>query len=272
MGVQSYIASLQPYAESQLRVCGVMADTQLVLNPSSLTIEVEAGGALRLVVVHTEPNSASLTVSLARDARLEMVEFFAAEAFVEVEVAQAETSRLKLTTVEVGSANAAYTICLNGAHAESEVNGVLAVGGTEHAVMRIRTNHHVADCRSSSQVRGLAGGNGVGEFHGMVYVAPDAQRTDAYQQNRNMLLSDTARIDTLPQLEIYADDVKCSHGATVGQMDQEAIYYMRQRGIDEQQARRMQLAGFVGDLVMQCGCEALCTALVEELTAKLEKM
>ena len=272
MGINAYIASLPSIDTERLCVTEPVVEPRLVLNPTSLAIEVAEGASLRLLVVHDKATTSTLTVSLAHGARLEMVEYFAAEAFAEVEVEQAAESRLKLTTVEIGSANAAYTICLNGAYAESEVNGVLAIGDEEHAVMRIRTNHEVADCHSSSVVRGLAGGHATGEFHGMVYVAPDAQRTDAYQQNRNMLLSDTARIDTLPQLEIYADDVKCSHGATVGQMDQEAIYYMRQRGIDEQQARRLQLAGFIGDLVMQCGCEELCAALLEELTAKLERI
>ena len=272
MGMNAYIASLPVLDGAQLRVTESVAEPRVVMNPASLEVEVAAGASLRLVVVHQQAVASKVRVALARGARLEMVAYVSGEAFVECEVQQESESRLKLTTVELGSANAAYTIHLNGAYAESEVNGVMAIGGEEHAEIRVRTNHQVADCRSSSQVRALAGGHATGVFHGMVYVAQDAQRTDAYQQNRNMLLSDMARIDTLPQLEIYADDVKCSHGATVGQMDQEAIYYMRQRGIDEQQARRLQLAGFVGDLVMQCGCETLCEALLEELTAKLEQI
>ena len=76
----------------------------------------------------------------------------------------------------------------------------------------------------------------------------------------------------MPQLEIYADDVKCSHGATVGQMDQEAVYYMRQRGMDEQQARRLQIVGIVGDLVMHCNEEELCDAVLKLMEQKLETM
>ena len=141
----------------------------------------------------------------------------------------------------------------------------------EHCVVRLRTNHNVPDCRSNSYIKGVAGGTAVGEFCGLVYVAPDAQRTDAQQQNRNILLSETARITTQPQLEIYADDVKCSHGATVGQMDSEAILYMRQRGLSEAQARRVQIEGFVGDVVRRCGIEPLCEAAMEAVVAKLEK-
>ena len=143
--------------------------------------------------------------------------------------------------------------------------------GQEHCVVRLRTNHNVPDCRSNSYIKGVAGGTAVGEFCGLVYVAPDAQRTDAQQQNRNILLSETARITTQPQLEIYADDVKCSHGATVGQMDSEAILYMRQRGLSEAQARGLQIEGFVGDVVRRCGIEPLCEAAMEAVVAKLEK-
>ena len=103
-------------------------------------------------------------------------------------------------------------------------------------------------------------------------MAQDAQRTDAQQQSRNILLSDTARITTWPQLEIYADDVKCSHGATVGQMDAEAVYYMRQRGLSEAEARRLQIEGFVGDIVRRCGIEPLGEALLEAVAAKMKRM
>ena len=98
------------------------------------------------------------------------------------------------------------------------------------------------------------------------------QRADARQQSRNVLLSDRARIMTQPQLEIYADDVKCSHGATVGQMDADAILYMRQRGLSEAEARRLQVEGFVGDIVRRCAIEPLSEALMERVTAKMEEM
>ena len=88
-------------------------------------------------------------------------------------------------------------------------------------------------------------------------MAPDAQRTEAYQQSRNVVLSPTARIQTLPQLEIYADDVKCSHGATVGQMNEEQIYYMRQRGLSEEDARKLQLGGFIRQVLDRVDDEPL---------------
>ena len=135
----------------------------------------------------------------------------------------------------------------------------------------VRVSHNVPDCSSRSLVKGVAGGEATGAFQGLVYVAPGAQRTDAQQTSRNVELSTGARIVAKPQLEIYADDVKCTHGATVGQMDDEAILYMRQRGLSEAQARRVQIEGFVGDVVRRCGIEPLCEAAMEAVVAKLEK-
>ena len=242
------------------------------LNPESLSLTVPHGESHYLFVLHTEPKAAQLRFKVEEGGSLCIVELFVAEAFADVVVEQEASSRLKLTALQLGSANASYRIDLKGRDAQSEVNGLFTVGEKEHSVLRIRTNHLVSDCRSKSLVRGVAGGNGVGEFDGMVYVAQDAQRTDAEQQNRNILLSEKARIDTKPQLEIYADDVKCSHGATVGQMDKEALFYMRQRGLDEQQARRLQLSGFVSELVMQCDEGCICDELLALLEAKLETL
>ena len=177
-----------------------------------------------------------------------------------------------MTTVLLAGANVACRIELEGADAENNLGGAFLLGGREHGVVKLHTNHRVAECRSDSTIKGVAGGEAVGEFSGLVYVAPDAQRTDARQQSRNVLLSETARIETMPQLEIYADDVKCSHGATVGQMDSDAILYMRQRGLSEAQARRLQIEGFVGDVVRRCGMEPLGEAVLELAAEKLEKL
>ncbi|MBR5464675.1 MAG: SufD family Fe-S cluster assembly protein [Alistipes sp.] len=271
MELRDLIREMVPVKES-LTLTASGERPYVAVDAAHLTVVVEAGVDAHLVVLHQEPKSAEVTIRLAEGASLTVNELFLAEAFASVTVAQGASSRLKLTAVELGSANASYTIDLAGRDAESEVNGVFLTADGEHARLAIRTNHLSADCRSRSIARGVAGGRSVGEFEGMVYVAKDAQRTDAEQQNRNLLLSDVARIETKPQLEIYADDVKCSHGATVGQMDQEAIYYMRQRGLDEPQARRLQIAGFVGDLVLHCNEDRLCEAVSALLEQKLSKM
>ena len=247
-----------------LRIDGAAAEPFAAVDPRKLRIEAAAGASARIVVLHT---AADMSV-----VELELTELFTAEAFAEVSVKQAARSRCRLTTVQLSSANASYRIDLDGADAENELGGVFLAAGNEHCVVKLRTGHNVADCRSNSYIKGVAGGQAVGEFCGLVYVAPDAQRTDARQQSRNILLSETARITTQPQLEIYADDVKCSHGATVGQMDADAILYMRQRGLSEAQARRLQIEGFVGDVVGRCGIEPLCGAIMELASVKIEEM
>lgn len=176
-----------------------------------------------------------------------------------VRVTLAEGARAKLLFVAStsGSVSYDYRVELNGAGAEAELWGLFVA--RERGVAKVHTDmrHNVADCRSNQQVRGVADNEGYGLFEGLVYVAPDAQRTEAYQQSRNVVLSPTARIQTLPQLEIYADDVKCSHGATVGQMNEEQIYYMRQRGLSEEDARKLQLGGFIRQVLDRVDDELL---------------
>lgn len=266
------LRGFRPAGEELLRITQCVTEPYAAVDPRHLDVEVAAGGAARLVVLHTTPELSALRCTLGEGARLELTELFTAEAFAEVAVEQAARSDCRITTVQLASANAAYRIDLNGRGAENTLGGVFLATDEEHCVVRLHTAHNVSDCRSESCVKGVAGGRAVGEFHGLVYVAQDAQRTDAQQQSRNILLSDTARITTWPQLEIYADDVKCSHGATVGQMDAEAVYYMRQRGLSEAEARRLQIEGFVGDIVRRCGIEPLGEALQEAVAAKMKRM
>ena len=271
MTINEYITTglrFEPVADRPFE--GVDERVQWLANPESVTITLAPQASLKLLVLCTEPQSCALNVVLNEGAHLTMATLFVADAKVTCHVEANTLSRLRLTSLQNGSSSADYTVDLGGAEADSVVNALFALGGEERSRLSVRTNHLVPDCHSSSEVRGLAGGESVGSFEGMVYVAPDAQHTEAFQQNRNMLLSPTARIDTKPQLEIYADDVMCSHGATVGQMDQEAIYYMRQRGLDDLQARRLQLTGFADDLVMRCGCDELCGLLLDELNKKLD--
>lgn len=150
-----------------------------------------------------------------------------------------------------------YLVVLCGEGASAEIYGVMVADGESKVKVNTKMCHLAPNCHSNQQVRGIANANGYGLFEGLVYVAPDAQKTEAYQQSRNVLLSPTARIQTLPQLEIYADDVKCSHGATVGQMNEEQIYYMRQRGLSEEDARKLQLGGFIRQVLDRVDDEAL---------------
>lgn len=255
-----------------LRVAAAASQPFVAVDPQQLRIEVAAGASAQLVVVHEKPAASTLSVRLEPEARLQLTHIFLAGAAAETHVRQDAGSRCDITVVQLAGAEASYRIDLDGPHADNSFGGLFLAAGEEHSVIDLRTNHSVSDCRSDSSVRGIAGGSAVGEFRGLVYVAPDAQRTDARQQSRNILLSDTARIVAEPQLEIYADDVQCSHGATVGQMDAEAILYMRQRGLSLAQARRLQIEGFAGDVVRRCGIEELGEALMEAVARKMENM
>ena len=242
------------------------------LDPQSLPVVLPAGSSVRLVVLHETDNKSELSIEIGEGARLELLQVFLNAASAEVEVKQAAGSTSRITTVQLAGAEAVYRTQLNGAQAESVLYGLFLAAGDDRCSVRLHTEHNVSDCRSESYVKGVAGGAATGRFRGLVYVAPDAQRTDAVQQSRNVLLSDDARIDALPQLEIYADDVKCSHGATVGRMDDEAILYMRQRGLGEAVARRLQIEGFAGDVVRHCGIEPLCDLLMERVRMKMEQL
>ena len=241
-------------------------------DPASLSVPVSAGRTVRLVVLHESDRASKLQLDLGEGARLELVEVFAAPATVEVQLTQSAGSTSRITAVQLTGAAASYRTELNAPHAASELRGLFLAGGEEQCTVRLHTAHNAPDCRSESVVKGVAGGTATGRFDGLVYVAPDAQRTDAVQQSRNVLLSDTARIDTLPQLEIYADDVRCSHGATVGQMDDEAVLYMRQRGLSEAAARRLQLEGFAADVVRQCGIDPLGEVLMQAVAEKMGQL
>lgn len=263
------IGGYRPAGRERLHIETPVPVCYAAVDPDRLKVDLSAGAAAHLVVLHTREGISALDVTLAEGAQLEYTELFLEGAFSETSVTQAARSRCRLTTALLSGANASYRLDLTGPDAENDLGGVFLLGGSEHGVVKLLTRHLSADCRSSSNLKGVAGGRAVGEFSGLVYVAQDAQRTDARQQSRNVLLSPEARIETMPQLEIYADDVKCSHGATVGQMDSEAILYMRQRGLSESQARRLQIEGFVGDIVRRCGEEPLGEEIVRRVSSKM---
>ncbi len=136
---------------------------------------------------------------------------------------------------------------LGGEGAECLINGLFLGDGTQHLDNYMLVEHAQPHCESRQFYNGILDGKSHGVFHGRIIVHKDAQKTDAKQTNRNLLLSDDAQIDTKPQLEIYADDVKCTHGATIGQIEENALFYLRSRGIDERSARKLLLLAFANE-------------------------
>ncbi len=273
MGFEELITSgvFAPLPSGSIGSRGEGVEHYLALNPSKVRVDVAAHASVEIVVVYTSSQSASVEVDVADGGAVSLTEIYLADTFASVAVRLGRESRSRVVSVVLCNASASYEVSLVGDHSEAEFDGLFMADGSQHAMLSLTTRHLVADCRSRSLVKGVASGRATGEFRGLVYVAPDAQRTNAEQQNRNIELGG-GRIRTLPQLEIYADDVRCSHGATVGQTNDEALYYMRQRGISETDARRLLLEGFVGDITSRCKVEEVCGLLAEAVGVKLDKM
>ena len=140
-------------------------------------------------------------------------------------------------------------IDLIGPGAQAHVKALYLCKADEKVIFRILMHHRAPGCHSTQQVKGIAGGSAQVHFDGTIVVAPDAQQTEAFQENHNIVLTDEARVETNPQLEIYADDVKCSHGATVGQLNPDELFYMRSRGIPEAEARTLQMLSFLSPVI-----------------------
>lgn len=245
----------------------------LVLAPDCAELTIADGESVRLVRRLCD-SAREVVLSVGRGASVVLDEVCGGEvAAGNLVVRLAEGSHLAMTAAYLGGGGEVkHRIELCGAEAELEYNALYIVGGEERMNIELDVRHEVADCRSSEVVKGIAAGLARGRFSGMIYVAPDAQRTVALQQSRNLLLNDRAEIKTEPQLEIYADDVKCSHGATVGQMDEDAIWYMRQRGLDEAAARRLQMMGFAADITAHVADDALREELEAMITNKLDSL
>ena len=142
-------------------------------------------------------------------------------------------------------------VTLAGEGAQANIYGAYVCGSDEKVKIAVDMHHDLPHCNSRQLFKGIAGGKSRVDFYGKIIVAQDAQRTEAYQENHNILLSDDAKVDTKPQLEIYADDVKCSHGATIGRLNEEEQFYMRSRGITLEDAKVLQMISFIAPVLEQ---------------------
>ncbi len=160
---------------------------------------------------------------------------------------------------------------LDGEGAECTLNGLYLADGDRLVDNHTTIDHAKPHCQSHEIYKGILGGRARAVFNGKIIVRPDAQKTDAKQTNRALLLTDEASINTKPQLEIFADDVKCTHGAAVGQLDDDAIFYLRARGLTYFEARDMLIHAFAGDILSRVQVEPLRQALELELFAQLAR-
>jgi len=160
---------------------------------------------------------------------------------------------------------------LDGEGAECTLNGLYLADGDRLVDNHTEIDHAKPHCQSHEIYKGILGGKARAVFNGKIVVRQDAQKTDAKQTNRALLLSDNASINTKPQLEIFANDVKCTHGAAVGQLDDEAIFYLRSRGLSDAEARHFLIRAFAGDVLNRLPLEPLRTAVEEVLVRQLPR-
>jgi len=221
------------------------------LSNSGTELIVERGAQLRYVQVQELPETAFHVSSLATH--------------------QETGSRLELASIALGGRLARVEIrsTLSGEQAELDVNG-LYLGRDSQLQDHHTTIDHASPRTTSRELfKGILDGRAHGVFHGRVHVRPDAQKIDAMQTNRTLLLSDGAVIDSKPQLEIYADDVKCSHGASIGQLDPDQIFYLRARGLDLERARALLTFAFASEVLAKLPVQTLRESLERTLLARL---
>jgi Fe-S cluster assembly protein SufD len=176
---------------------------------------------------------------------------------------QKKDSRLhtNIVTLNGGFTKNILDVTLSQPGCHSEHNGLYLVDSNQHVDNQLFIDHAAPDCTSNQLYKGILDDQAKAVFSGKVMVRKDAQRTRAYQNNKNLLLTDEAKANTQPHLEIYADDVKCSHGATVGQLDPEAMFYLRSRGLCERTARQLMMYAFAIEIIQKISIEALSQRL-----------
>ncbi len=161
------------------------------------------------------------------------------------------------------------TVCFDAPGGDATLDGLFMADGSRHVDVHSRVEHNVPHCSSHQLYKGILDDTARGVFNGLVVVAKGAQKTDAAQANRNLLLSRGALVHSTPQLLILADDVKCKHGSTTGQLDPAALFYLRSRGIGEAAARSLLTFAFASDIVQRIGVEPLRVAVEAQLVGHL---
>ncbi len=164
-----------------------------------------------------------------------------------------------------------FNIELTETGTNCDLNGLYFASDDGHIDHHTTIEHMKNNCTSNEHYKGILGGKAVGVFNGRIHVHPDAQKTDAIQNNQNLLLTDDAIIHTKPELEIYADDVKCTHGATVGQLDDNALFYLRARGLSHEDARRLLMRAYVGEIIEKIKDADLRNKMMDIIIDKLPK-
>ena len=183
------------------------------------------------------------------------------------QIHQEKDSTFKINTITLNGALTRnnINILVAGENCESYMNGAIITNGNQHVDNHTFVDHQVSNCMSSENYKYVLDGKSTGVFNGKVVVNKDAQKINAYQKNGNILLSNNSSINSKPELEIYADDVKCSHGSTTGQLDENAIFYLQARGISEEKAKKLLVRAFIEELINELDNEQFINFINRQL-------
>lgn len=257
------------HIENPLQVVNMLVhDENLFVNQRNLII-LERGSELKVVFCdHTLSLQSFLTNSVTEvfvedNANFDFYnmqnEHNASNHLSSMYIHQSQDSTVSTNTLTLhgGLIRNNINVKMNGSGCENNTYGLYLLDKGQHVDNYSQIEHLHPDCNSNELFKGILDDYATGAFRGRVYVKQDAQRTNAFQANNNILLTNDAKINTKPQLEIYADDVKCSHGATVGQLDEDAMFYMRARGINKKEARMLLMSAFAHDIINNINIEPL---------------
>ena len=243
-------------------------------------ITVGRGQSRQLVLLddssHLQSNEEQCDIVLEEGATLEMYRIQNlnddSNLTTHINIKQAANSSVHfvLVTFNTGFVKNNINVDLNGEGADLQIYGLYLLDKKQHVENLMKINHNVPNCSSNEKFKGILDDEASAVFNGHVMVAPHAQKTNAYQNNSNIILTDKAKINTMPFLEIYADDVKCSHGTSTGQLDQDAMFYMRQRGIKKADARMLLMYAFAAEISNHIKIESVHDSIDDMIKRRLK--
>ncbi|MCD6200638.1 MAG: Fe-S cluster assembly protein SufD [Bacteroidales bacterium] len=238
-------------AQAALLICDHALSEQKFISHGLMEVFVGENSAMEITKLQNEHNSMTDLSSLF--------------------IRQERNSRVRTNTISLhgGLIRNNLHVILQGEGAENQAYGLFLMDRKQHVDNSVFVDHAAPHCFSNQLYKGVLDDEATGAFDGKILVRPHAQKTEAFQVNKNILLTDHAKMNTKPQLEIYADDVKCTHGATVGQLDEEALFYLRSRGIHEYEARMLLMYAFAHEVIREIKIDPLQDRIHELVDKRL---
>ncbi len=265
--------------EKPVHLLHITSEEKALAQPS-IFIHAEKSSQLQLVESFVTTSEAktftnrllNITVEENANVHLDKIQMESDEHFLlnddNIHIATNGNFTINTLTIDGGWVRNGLNISVDGENIEANLNGFYLPRKKQHVDNHTLVDHRKPHSNSNELYKGILNDQGTGVFNGKVYVQLDAQKTNAFQSNANVLLSNDAQMNTKPELEIYADDVKCSHGTTTGQMDESALFYLKARGIGDENARKLLAAAFINDVVNKVENEAVHQYVVNELVKR----